>query len=168
MDINEQKNLATSYNLSTKTTNELIHLLQKSIKSKFGIYSKTDKDHKYNLMGTWAQEEFDRLVSQGWDENAAKRRAIDYAKELWNRTENSIRNIPPYHIWTINKEIDAYLNEMLGYAKSADELLTKNNFSARYLDKVSRIDQSLSVSLDEDLYDIDFRVKEENSKSGIS
>ena len=110
MDINEQKNLATSYNLSTTTTNELIHLLQKSIKSKFGIYSKTDKDHKYNLMGTWAQEEFDRLVSQGWDENAAKRRAIDYAKELWNRTENSIRNVPPYHIWTIEKEIDDILN----------------------------------------------------------
>ena len=113
MDINEQKNLATSYNLSTTTTNELIHLLQKSIKSKFGIYSKTDKDHKYNLMGTWAQEEFDRLVSQGWDENAAKRRAIDYAKELWNRTENSIRNIPPYHIWTINKEIDDVVSEIV-------------------------------------------------------
>lgn len=113
MDINEQKNLATSYNLSTTTTNELIHLLQKSIKSKFGIYSKTDKDHKYNLMGTWAQEEFDRLVSQGWDENAAKRRAIDYAKELWNRTENSIRNVPPYHIWTIEKEIDDIVSESI-------------------------------------------------------
>ena len=113
MDINEQKKLAKSYNLSIVTTNELIHLLQESIKSKFGFDLKTDDNYKYNLMGTWAQEEFDRLVSQGWDENAAKRRAIDYAKELWNRTENSIRNIPPYHIWTINKEIDDVVSEIV-------------------------------------------------------
>lgn len=113
MDINEQKNLATSYNLDTTTTNELIHLLQKSIKSKFGTYSKTDDDHKYNLMGTWAHEEFVRLVSQGLDEETAEEQAMDYAEELWNRTENSIRNIPPYHIWTINKEIDDVVSEIV-------------------------------------------------------
>ena len=52
MDINEQKKLAKSYNLSIVTTNELIHLLQESIKSKFGFDLKTDDNYKYNLMGT--------------------------------------------------------------------------------------------------------------------
>ena len=113
MDINEQKKLAMSYNLPTKTTNELIQILQQSIKSKFGIYLKTDDDHKYNLMGTWAQEEFVRLVSQGLDEETAEEQAMDYAEELWNRTANSIRNIPPYHIWTINKEIDDVVSEIV-------------------------------------------------------
>ena len=86
---------------------------------------------------------------------------MDILFESEKQKEATERVLATVRVRTINKEIDAYLNEMLGYAKSADELLTKNNFSARYLDKVSRIDQSLSVSLDEDLYDIDFRVKEE-------
>ena len=106
MDINEQKNLATSYNLSTTTTNELIQLLQKSIKSRFGIYSKADKDHMYKMMGDWAESEFNRLVSQGTNKSEAEEQAMDYAEELWNRTASSIQNVPPHHIWTIEKEID--------------------------------------------------------------
>ena len=69
MDINEQKNLATSYNLSTTTTNELIQLLQKSIKSKFGIYSKADKD---KLMLDWFKSELNRLRSQGMEQKRRK------------------------------------------------------------------------------------------------
>lgn len=113
MDINEQKKLAKSYNLSIVTTNELIHLLQESIKSKFGFDLKTDDNYKYNLMGTWAQEEFDRLISQGMTESEADEQAMDYAVKLWNQTANSIRNIPPYHIWTINGEIDDVVSEIV-------------------------------------------------------
>ena len=113
MDINEQKKLAKSYNLSIVTTNELIHLLQESIKSKFGFDLKTDDNDKYNLMGTWAQEEFDRLISQGMTESEADEQAMDYAVKLWNQTANSIRNIPPYHIWTINGEIDDVVSEIV-------------------------------------------------------
>ena len=113
MDINEQKKLAKSYNLSIVTTNELIHLLQESIKSKFGFDLKTDDNYKYNLMGTWAQEEFDRLISQGMTESEADEQAMDYAVKLWNQTVNSIRNIPPYHIWTINGEIDDVVSEIV-------------------------------------------------------
>ena len=86
---------------------------------------------------------------------------MDILFESEKQKEATERVLASVRVRTINKEIDAYLNEMLSYAKSADELLTNNNFKARYLDKVSRIDQNLSVSLDEDLYDIDFRVKEE-------
>lgn len=103
MDINEQKNLATSYNLATRTTNELIQLLQESIKSKFGIYSKADKD---KLMLDWFISETDRLVSLGMEFKKAKREAAEYALALWKRTASCIRNVPPYHIWTIEKEID--------------------------------------------------------------
>ena len=113
MDINEQKKLAKSYNLSIVTTNELIHLLQESIKSKFGFDLKTDDNYKYNLMGTWSQEEFDRLISQGMTESEADEQAMDYAVKLWNQTANSIRNIPPYHIWTINGEIDDVVSEIV-------------------------------------------------------
>ena len=103
MDINEQKNLATSYNLSTKTTNELIQLLQESIKSKFRIYSKADKDE---MMLDWFISETDRLVSMGMEQKKAQRQAAEYAKALFNQLASSIQNVPPHHIWTIEKEID--------------------------------------------------------------
>lgn len=110
MDINEQKNLATSYNLATTTTNELIQLLQKSIKSKFGIYSKADKD---KLMLDWFISETERLVSLGMEFKKAKREAAEYALALWKRTASCIRNVPPYHIWTIEKEIDDIVSESI-------------------------------------------------------
>ena len=110
MDINEQKNLATSYNLSTRTTNELIQLLQKSIKSKFGIYSKADKD---KLMLDWFKTEAERLISLGMEEQEAFDQAYEYADALFKQLASSIRNVPPYHIWTIEKEIDDIVSESI-------------------------------------------------------
>lgn len=105
MDINEQKNLVTSYNLYSETTKELIQNLQGSIKYKFGIYLKSE-EYKDKLMYEWFETEFDSLVSQGMEEEEAEVQAYDYAEELWNRTASSIQNVPPHHIWTIEKEID--------------------------------------------------------------
>lgn len=105
MDINEQKNLATSYNLYSETTKELIQNLQGSIKYKFGIYLKSE-EYKDKLMYEWFETEFDSLVSQGMEEEEAEVQAYDYAEELRNRTASSIQNVPPHHIWTIEKEID--------------------------------------------------------------
>ena len=110
MDIDEQKNLATSYNLSTKTTNELIQLLQESIKSKFRIYSKADKD---KLMFDWFKTEAERLISLGMEEQEAFDQAYEYADALFNQLASSIRNVPPYHIWTIEKEIDDIVSESI-------------------------------------------------------
>ena len=110
MDINEQKNLATSYNLSTKTTNELIQLLQESIKSKFRIYSKADKD---KLMFEWFKSEAKRLMSMGMEKQEALDQAYEYADALFNQLASSIRNVPPYHIWTIEKEIDDIVSESI-------------------------------------------------------
>lgn len=110
MDINEQKNLATSYNLSTRTTNELIQLLQKSIKSKFGIYPKADKD---KLMFDWFKTEAKRLMSLGMEKQEALDQAYEYADALFKQLASSIRNVPPYHIWTIEKEIDDIVSESI-------------------------------------------------------
>ena len=110
MDIDEQKNLATSYNLSTKTTNELIQLLQESIKSKFRIYSKADKD---KLMFDWFKTEAKRLMSLGMEKQEALDQAYEYADALFKQLASSIRNVPPYHIWTIEKEIDDIVSESI-------------------------------------------------------
>ena len=59
---------------------------------------------------------------------------MDILFESEKQKEAPERVLATVRVLTINKEIDAYLNEMLGYVKSADELLTKNNFSARVLE----------------------------------
>lgn len=97
--------MATSYNLYSETTKELIQNLQGSIKYKFGIYLKSE-EYKDKLMYEWFETEFDSLVSHGMEEEEAEVQAYDYAEELWNRTASSIQNVPPHHIWTIEKEID--------------------------------------------------------------
>ena len=59
---------------------------------------------------------------------------MDILFESKKQKEVTERILATVRVRTINKEIDAYLNELLGYAKSGDELLTKNNFSARVLE----------------------------------
>ena len=110
MDIEEQKNLAKSFNLSSKTPSELIQLLQKSIKSKFGIYSKTDRR---NMMFDWYKSEAIRLMKMGMERQAALDQAYAYSYALFNQLASSIRNVPPYHIWTIEKEIDDIVSESI-------------------------------------------------------
>lgn len=59
---------------------------------------------------------------------------MDILFECEKQKEATERVLAAVRVRTINKENDAYSNEMLGYAKSGDELLTKNNFSARVLE----------------------------------
>lgn len=86
---------------------------------------------------------------------------MDMLFESEKQKEATERLLASVRVRTINSEIDAYLNEMLGYAKDIDAILEKNNLGARYLDRVSMIDKVDSVYLDEDLTGIDFRIKEE-------
>ena len=86
---------------------------------------------------------------------------MDMIYESEKQKEATERLLASVRVRTINSEIDAYLNEMLGYAKEIDSILEKNNLGARYLDRVSMIDKVDSVYLDEDLTNIDFRLKEE-------
>ena len=86
---------------------------------------------------------------------------MDMLFESEKQKEATERLLASVRVRTINSEIDAYLNEMLGYAKEIDGILEKNNLGVRYLDRVSMIDKVDSVYLDEDLTNIDFRIKEE-------
>ena len=86
---------------------------------------------------------------------------MDMLFESEKQKEATERLLASVRVRTINSEIDAYLNEMLGYAKEIDSVLEKNNLGVRYLDRVSMIDKVDSVYLDEDLTSIDFRIKEE-------
>ena len=81
---------------------------------------------------------------------------MDMLFESEKQKEATERLLASVRVRTINSEIDAYLNEMLGYAKEIDSILEKNNLGARYLDRVSMIDKVDSVYLDEDLTNIDF------------
>ena len=86
---------------------------------------------------------------------------MDMLFESEKQKEATERLLASVRVRTINSEIDAYLNEMLGYAKEIDSILEKNSLGARQLDRVSMIDKVDSVYLDEDLTSIDFRIKEE-------
>ena len=86
---------------------------------------------------------------------------MDMLFESEKQKEATERLLASVRVRTINSEIDAYLNEMLGYAKEIDSILEKNNLGARYLDRVRMIDKVDGVYLDEDLTSIDFRIKEE-------
>ena len=86
---------------------------------------------------------------------------MDMLFESEKQKEATERLLASVRVRTINSEIDAYLNEMLGYAKEIDSILEKNNLGTRYLDRVSMIDKVDSVYLDEDLTNIDFRLREE-------
>ena len=86
---------------------------------------------------------------------------MDILFESEKQKEATERLLATIRVKTINKEIDAYLSELLGYAKDIDAILEKNDLGVRYLDRVSMIDKVDSVYLDEDLSEIDFRIKEE-------
>ena len=64
-------------------------------------------------MRAWFKSELNRLRSQGMEEETAGEQAMDYAIALWKRTASCIRNVPPYHIWTIEKEIDDIVSESI-------------------------------------------------------
>lgn len=74
-----------------------------------------------------------------------------------NATERVLATV---RIKSINKEIDEFLNELLKYATNIDTILERNGEEKRYLNRVSKLDEMTSVSLDDDLSETDFRVKE--------
>jgi len=59
------------------------------------------------------------------------------------------------------KEIDELISEVISYAADLDRILEANSLFKRYLDRISSLEKLELISLDNDLEDIDFRVKEE-------
>ena len=70
------------------------------------------------------------------------------------------RVLATFRIKEINANVDKLVAEMLKYAINIDTILERNKFKKRYLDKVSEITELEELSLDDDLKDADFRVKE--------
>lgn len=68
--------------------------------AEFNESTEAGKRLKRDNMVNWAETEFHRLVKyQGWDEDAAKKRAIEYAKELANQQSKSPKRVKPVMIW---------------------------------------------------------------------
>lgn len=79
------------------------------------------------------------------------------SKEEQKATE---RVLSIFKIKEVNEQIDKYVAEMLKFAANIDKILERNNISKRYLEKVSEIGEGETLTLDDDLNSIDFRVKE--------
>ena len=65
-----------------------------------------------------------------------------------------------FKVKDINENIDTLVADILKYAKEMDDLLEENNLTRRFLEKVSSLSENGQVSLDEDLNNIDFRLRE--------
>ena len=65
-----------------------------------------------------------------------------------------------FRVKALNKNIDDLIKATLNYASEIDKLLEENNLQKRYLDRVSYLNENNNISLDSDLENLDFRIKE--------
>ena len=65
-----------------------------------------------------------------------------------------------FRVKALNKNIDDLIKDTLNYASEIDKLLEENNLQKRYLDRVSYLNENNNISLDSDLENLDFRIKE--------
>lgn len=65
-----------------------------------------------------------------------------------------------FKVKSLNGEIDNLIAEVFKFAKRIDDILEENNFSRRYLDRISSLSENSSINLDDDLNSLDFRVRE--------
>ena len=78
-------------------------------------------------------------------------------EEVKNATE---RVLAAFKVKSLNEKIDELVADVLKYAKEMDDLLEKNNITKRFLDKVSMLSERDNISLDADLNELDFRIRE--------
>ncbi len=77
-----------------------------------------------------------------------------------DQKEATERVLAAVRVRNISKELEELNEEIKKYASNVDKILERNNLSPRYLDRLNKIDNVYTVVLDEDLIDIDFRIKE--------
>lgn len=70
------------------------------------------------------------------------------------------RVLAAFKVKSLNEKIDELVADVLKYAKEMDNLLEENNISKRFLDKVSMLSESDNITLDADLNEVDFRIRE--------
>ena len=60
----------------------------------------------------------------------------------------------------IAKEVDELISEIITYGSNIDKILERNELTRRYLERIGTLEKLELITLDEDLEEIDFRVKE--------
>ena len=70
------------------------------------------------------------------------------------------RVIAAFSIQNINGEMDELISEIIKYAIKLDTKLEELGLTKRYLDRVSTLSENRTITLDEDLENLDFRDKE--------
>ena len=74
--------------------------------------------------------------------------------------EATLKVLAAFKIKELNEKIDELVADILKYAKEMDDFLEENNIPKRFLDKVSSLSEMDNISLDSDLSNIDFRIRE--------
>ena len=70
------------------------------------------------------------------------------------------RVLAAFKVKGLNENIDVLVADILKYAKEMDDLLTENGLEKRFLEKVSGLSEGSNITLDPDLDNIDFRLRE--------
>lgn len=84
----------------------------------------------------------------------------DFLFDSEEQQNATLRVLATLRIKVINEEIDKLMEEILKYALNIDNLLDENKLEKRYLEKVANVSDLSEMNLDEDLLNINFRVKE--------
>lgn len=75
-------------------------------------------------------------------------------KEATERVLASVR------IKTLSGELDQLISDIIKISSSIDNLLEENELNPRYLERLGVLENITPIYLDDDLKDIDFRIKE--------
>lgn len=74
--------------------------------------------------------------------------------------EATERVLATVRVKTITKELEELTEEIIKYAGNIDKILERNSLEPRYFGRLEFLETLSLIKLDEDLEDIDFRVKE--------
>lgn len=93
-----------SENIPEYDMREIVSLIMTQLKvafqaGEFNFDSETGEKLRDNMMFDWFNTEYERLLSQGMEEEEASDQAYDYAEELFKQFQKSPRNIKPLMIW---------------------------------------------------------------------
>lgn len=70
------------------------------------------------------------------------------------------RVLASVRIKTLSEELDLLISEIIKISNNLDTLLEENKLGARYLERLGTLENLIPIHLDDDLNDVDFRVKE--------
>lgn len=112
MSINEQIAIAEKRGIAARTPEEVAEALVKEIKPMFGLNKKEVEKLLRSWKVQWANEKFDELVAEGWDENdeETENEALDFAEEQAKMFSHCSGSVQSIMVWTIeNNDVEDLL-----------------------------------------------------------